>query len=197
MCGLCRRRLQGQWVRGESHFRCRYPSEYAQSAGFDHPVNVYLREADLLPKLDAWLARLVSPANIEATCRRLAAARNQPAGNGDATLRTVQQALVDCQRKPARHRAALEAGGDPAVISQWIAEVTRQQRQAQRILDELRAASSLYVSEARLDHWAYRSSPRPWRCTALPHRRRPSPPSRLIDITLMPACRFRIRSAGA
>jgi GMC oxidoreductase len=32
------------------------------------------------------------------------------------------------------------AGGDPAVINQWIAEVTQQQRHAQRTLDQLRAA---------------------------------------------------------
>jgi site-specific DNA recombinase len=140
-CGLCRRRLQGQWVHGQAYYRCRYPSEYAHSAGFDHPVNVYLREADLVPKLDAWLARLVSPANIEATCHRLATAA-QPTGQADPDLRAAQQAVADCQRKLARHRAALEAGGDPAVISQWIAETTQQQRHAQDTLDQLRAASA-------------------------------------------------------
>jgi hypothetical protein len=75
----------------------------------DRPGNVYLREADLTAKLDAWLARLVSPANIEATCQRLAAA--QPTGHADPDLRAAQQVLADCQRKLARHRAALEAGG--------------------------------------------------------------------------------------
>ncbi len=140
-CGLCRRRLQGQWVREEAYYRCRYPTEYAQSAGFEHPINVYLREADLVPKLDAWLARLTSRANIEATCRRLAAAHAQPRDGADAGRRAAQQALADCQRKLARHRAALEAGGDPTVINQWIAETTQQQRQAQHTLDGLRAAA--------------------------------------------------------
>jgi site-specific DNA recombinase len=78
-CGLCRRRLQGQWVRGEAYYRCRYPAEYAASAQPNHPTNVYLREADLLAKIDGWLNRLVSPANIEATCRALAAAHATPA----------------------------------------------------------------------------------------------------------------------
>src|SRR6266545_5121928 len=140
-CGLCRRRLQGQWVREEAYYRCRYPTEYAQSAGFEHPINVYLREADLVPKLDPWLARLTSRANIEATCRRLAAAHAQPRDGADAGRRAAQQALADCQRKLARHRAALEAGGDPTVINQWIAETTQQQRQAQHTLDGLRAAA--------------------------------------------------------
>src|SRR6266542_647151 len=66
--------------------------EYAHSAHLDHPVNVYLRETDLVPKLDTWLARLVSPANIETTCRRLAAAHAQPAASDDVGLRAAQQA---------------------------------------------------------------------------------------------------------
>ena len=141
-CGLCQRRLQGQWVRGEAYYRCRYPSEYAHSAHLDHPVNVYLRETDLVPKLDTWLARLVSPANIEATCHKLAAAHAQPNVGVDAALRAARQALADCQRKLTRHRAALEAGGDPAVINQWIAETIQQQRHAQHALDQLQAAST-------------------------------------------------------
>jgi site-specific DNA recombinase len=141
-CGLCQRRLQGQWVRGEAYYRCRYPTEYAHSAHLDHPVHVYLRETDLVAKLDTCLARLVSPANIETTCRRLAAAHAQPAASGDAGLRAARQALADCQRKLARHRAALEAGGDPQVINQWIAETIQQQREAQRTLHQLQAAST-------------------------------------------------------
>jgi site-specific DNA recombinase len=141
-CGLCQRRLQGQWIRGEAYYRCRYPTEYAHSAHLDHPSNVYLRETDLVAKLDTWLARLVSPANIETTCRRLAAAHAQPNVGVDAALRAARQALADCQRKLARHRAALEAGGDPQVINEWIAETIQQQREAQRTLHQLQAAST-------------------------------------------------------
>ncbi len=141
-CGLCQRRLQGQWVRGEAYYRCRYPTEYAHSAHLDHPSNVYLRETDLVAKLDAWLARLVSPANIETTCHKLAAAHAQPRNGTDTGLRAARQALADCQRKLTRHRAALEAGGDPAVINQWIAETTQQQRETQRTLHQLQAAST-------------------------------------------------------
>src|SRR6266545_1826775 len=86
-CGLCQRRLQGQWVRGEAYYRCRYPAEYAHSAHLDHPGNVYLRETDLVPKLDAWLARLVRPASpgrLPAQTRpppRGAGGRRRPAGH--------------------------------------------------------------------------------------------------------------------
>jgi hypothetical protein len=47
-CALCQRRLQGQWIRGEAYYRCRYPAEYATASGFAHPKSVYLREVDLV-----------------------------------------------------------------------------------------------------------------------------------------------------
>jgi site-specific DNA recombinase len=139
-CGLCRRRLQGQWVRGEAYYRCRYPAEYAASTQLDHPTNVYLREADLLAKIDGWLNQLTSHDNIETTCRALAAAHTNPDPTGDAQLLDAQHTMADCQRKLARYRAALEAGGDPALVNQWIAEITQQRHDAERRLRELRAA---------------------------------------------------------
>jgi site-specific DNA recombinase len=72
----------------------------------------------------------------------LAATQPNPEANGwPAALQAARQALADCQRKLAHYRAALEAGGDPAVINQWIAEATQQQRSAERTVRELRAAS--------------------------------------------------------
>jgi site-specific DNA recombinase len=121
-CTLCQRRLQGQWIRGEAYYRCRYPAEYAAASGFDHPKSVYLREVDLVGRLDDWLAELFSPANLDHTCQTLAtASRTDPAGDHG---RAAQQVLADCQRRLERYRAALEAGTDPAVVQQWIAEVT-------------------------------------------------------------------------
>jgi site-specific DNA recombinase len=34
--------------------------------------------------------------------------------------------LAECDRKLARHRAALEAGGDPTLVAGWMAEVQAQ-----------------------------------------------------------------------
>src|SRR5207248_1472112 len=55
-CGLCGRRMQGQQNHGAAHYRCRFAYEYALANKVDHPRNVYLRERDVLPALDAWLA---------------------------------------------------------------------------------------------------------------------------------------------
>jgi hypothetical protein len=55
-CGYCDRRMQGNWNNQQAYYRCRYPSEYAMTNNVGHPKTVYLREAEVLPDLDAWLA---------------------------------------------------------------------------------------------------------------------------------------------
>lgn len=137
-CALCQRRLQGQWIRGEAYYRCRYPAEYAAASDVEHPKSVYLREVDVVGRLDAWLAELFSPANFDHTCQILAtASRSNPAGD---QRRAAQQVLVDCQRRLDRYRAALEAGTDPAIVQQWIAEVTATRSAAEAQLQQQRIA---------------------------------------------------------
>jgi site-specific DNA recombinase len=145
-CGLCQRRLQGQWIHGQACYRCRYPTEYGTAAGFDHPRSVNLREADLLPEIDAWLGRLTDPDHLQATCEAIAAA-----GNTTTTLHdertAARQVLADCDRRLGRYRAALEAGTDPGVVGQWIAEVTATRQAAEATLHSLAAPPSLINPE--------------------------------------------------
>lgn len=137
-CALCQRRLQGQWIRGEAYYRCRYPAEYAAASDVEHPKSVYLREVDVVGRLDAWLAELFSPANLDHTYEALATgSRSDPA---DDQRRAAQQVLVDCQRCLDRYRAALEAGTDPAVVQEWIAEVTATRAAAESQLRDSRPA---------------------------------------------------------
>jgi len=93
---------------------------------------VYVREDTVLPRLDAWLGRLFDPANLDATVAALAAV------NGDDTtaakIERCRRALVDCEQRLARYRAALEAGTDPNVIAQWTAEVQAEHAQAEHDL---------------------------------------------------------------
>jgi site-specific DNA recombinase len=137
-CGLCQRRLQGQWIHGQAYYRCRYPAEYATAAGFDHPRSVNLREADLLPGIDAWLAQLTDPDHLQATCETIAAADNASTKRDDERD-AAKRVLADCDRRLGRYRAALEAGTDPGVVGQWIAEVTAARHAAEATLDSLTA----------------------------------------------------------
>ena len=127
----CGRRMQGSWNNRQAHYRCRFPSEYAIANKLDHPVTVYLRETNILEPLDGWLRRSTCPA-FEHSLTALE--RAQP--DIDARAEAVRRTLDECDRKLARHRAALEAGADPALVAAWSREV-----QAQRVTAQAQLAT--------------------------------------------------------
>jgi site-specific DNA recombinase len=132
-CGLCDRRMQGTWNHGRPHYRCRYPAEYALTEEIDHPKAVYLREDEIVPRLDHWIARVFEPDHLEETCEQLAAAQ-APSVEHEARMAAVREALVDCDARLARYREALEAGADPAVVAAWIKDVQHERRRVERQL---------------------------------------------------------------
>lgn len=139
-CGLCARRMQGTWNHDRVYYRCRYPSEYALPPESHHPGTVYVREGDIVPALDQWLAQLFSPERIEATCEALAASQASTA-EGEAHLAAARRTLVDCDARLARHRAAIEAGVDPSIVGEWIREVESDRAEAERKLRRNRPAA--------------------------------------------------------
>jgi len=109
-CGICARRLQGHWVHHQPYYRCSYPPEYQAATGLDHPRTVYLREADLLPHLDQWLARLFDPDHLDPTLDALEQANNDhtrhhPAARcGRADHRRLQAPARPVPRRAGRRR---------------------------------------------------------------------------------------------
>jgi site-specific DNA recombinase len=127
-CGICKRRMQGSWNNGQTYYRCTFPSQYARTNQVAHPRSVYLREAEILPALDTWLARAFDPARLPGTIADLTAALpDEPSGE---TARLREQ-VAQLDRKLASYRAALDAGGDPAVVGQWITETQARKLAAQ------------------------------------------------------------------
>lgn len=120
-CGVCRRRMQGQWSHERPYYRCRYPKEYALANTVEHPMNVYVAEHDVLPALDGWLAGLFAPAELERTVGAMAEA--QPPSIPDPRAADAGRVVADCDAKLARYRAALEAGTDPALVAVWTGQV--------------------------------------------------------------------------
>ncbi|WP_433754721.1 recombinase family protein [Nocardia sp. CA-135398] len=127
-CGLCQRRMQGQRSREMLLYRCRYPNEYALANKVAHPRNVYLAERDLLGPLDDWLGTCFAPHRVAETIDALY--RAQPDHDPDPSVAAIAQAIEDCDRILARHRAALEAGADPHLVAQWMAEVQARRAEA-------------------------------------------------------------------
>jgi len=79
---------------------------------------VYLREEQLLPELDAWLSRKFDPVAFTSAVREFEANRpDEPKADAGA-----QQEIAECDAKLRQHRAALEAGADPVLVSSWMKE---------------------------------------------------------------------------
>ena len=147
-CGLCDRRMQGSWNHEQAYYRCRYPTEYALPRRAQHPRTVYVREAQILPPLDDWIAGVFEPDRLEETCRALVEAQ-EPVIDDDRAA-TVRRVLVDCDARLARYREALEAGTDPAVVAQWISEVQVERRAAEEELRRRRPAPALTEDDIRV-----------------------------------------------
>ncbi|GAA3096351.1 putative recombinase [Streptosporangium carneum] len=132
-CGACERRMQGQWTNDAPYYRCRFPEEYALANHVMHPRNVYLREDAVVPRLDRWLGRLFSPSNVGRTLEDLLATQDllPPEAQGIAMAR---RQIADCDRRLSQHRAALEAGADPAVVAGWIREEQARKAEAENRL---------------------------------------------------------------
>jgi Type IV secretory system Conjugative DNA transfer/Recombinase zinc beta ribbon domain len=144
-CGVCNRRMQAHTASGITYYRCRFAQEYALANKVVHLLNVYLREDQVLPKLDRWLARLFEPDNVVQTLDELVRSQDvaQPE---DLAAGIARRRIADSDRKLAQHRAALEAGADPTLVAGWISEELGRKAEAE---DRLRRAPK--PSPRRLD----------------------------------------------
>jgi site-specific DNA recombinase len=67
----------------------------------------------------------------------------------DAVAAQARREIADCDAKLRQHRAALEAGSDPQIVTGWMAE-TQAQRAIARIEAEPRTAAT--TANPRGDH---------------------------------------------
>ncbi len=108
----------------------------------EHPRTVYVRESEIVPRLDAWLAKLFDPSNLDATCEALAASSqldDASRGRLDVATRT----MADCDRRLSQYRAALDAGADPAVVAGWMRDVQGQRLKAAGEITRMSSADLL------------------------------------------------------
>ncbi|MGW4774378.1 hypothetical protein ACWEO2_40870 [Nocardia sp. NPDC004278] len=114
----CGRKMQGNWFHGAAFYRRRYPQEYAIAGSLEHPTNVFLKEDMLIDPIDNWLAEVFEPERVEYTLTQMEAA--QP--DTTATSDPLRRSIAECDRKLARHRAALEA----AMVAAWSSDIHRE-----------------------------------------------------------------------
>jgi site-specific DNA recombinase len=112
------RKMQGSWNNGKPHYRCTFLSQYAAKNKVSHPTSVDLREEQLLPEIDAWLSRKFDAVAFTSAVREFEAAHpGEPEPDEEA-----QQEIAECDAKLRQHRAALEAGADPVLVTSWMKE---------------------------------------------------------------------------
>jgi hypothetical protein len=71
-------------------------SQYAAKNKISHPRSVYLREDQLLPRLDGWLAQKFSPGALPLTVRELEAAQDRAEAPANPGVEAVRQEMADC-----------------------------------------------------------------------------------------------------
>jgi site-specific DNA recombinase len=128
-CGACERRMQGSWNNDAAYYRCMFLIQYAAKNKIDHPRVVYLREDQVLPAVDRWLADRLDARTLPQILREL-----EQANDTSATDPHHEQARCDiaaCDAKLRQHRAALEAGADPQLVTSWMSEVQGQRKAAE------------------------------------------------------------------
>ncbi|MFB9238719.1 recombinase family protein [Plantactinospora siamensis] len=128
LCGLCGRKMQSHQAHEAAYYRCRYPNEYALANHVQHPRNVYVAERDIVPALDNWLLKAFAPHRLTDTIRRLHAAQpeTRPGTVVAPEIAAANKIIAACDAKLVQYRAIADAGGDPAIVAAWMAEVNGQ-----------------------------------------------------------------------
>ena len=133
VCGLCGRRMEGSVNHGRLYYRCAASRDYVRQHNISHPPMLYLREDAIAESVDRFLHEELGERALSTTLRQLADAQHREAmaEHDDGAADELRGTIEDCDTKINRYRAALDAGGDPALIAGWIKETTAIRNAAQ------------------------------------------------------------------
>ncbi|MEP7026011.1 MAG: zinc ribbon domain-containing protein [Actinomycetota bacterium] len=130
ICGVCQRRMQGQWVNQAPYYRCRFPAEYALANKISHPRNVYLREDAFETEVTGWLAGIFAPSRLPETIDQMVSAQQDR--GGDAAAEAIRARIADASIKMDRYKAAIGAGADPTEVTPGSARPARSASEPKR-----------------------------------------------------------------
>jgi len=109
-----------------------------------------VREDKILGPLDAWLAQVFDPGQLDTTPDALEAGASSTDDAGQARAQAARRRVAECDTRLARYRAALDAGTDPVVVSAWIAEVQAERLAAEVELERATGQRSRRMSRDQL-----------------------------------------------
>jgi DNA invertase Pin-like site-specific DNA recombinase len=146
-CAVCGKRMQGHWTHDRSYYRCKPTTDRAADAE-PHPKNIYVKESDITPGIDHWLATLFDDEHLDQTAEVFAGS-SKPDGETEARNHAIRDQISDCDRRLARYRLALDAEGEVATVAGWIAEVERERKALQAQLGRDVEGGKLTKSQVR------------------------------------------------
>ncbi|WP_092546296.1 recombinase family protein [Actinoplanes derwentensis] len=133
-CGVCDRKMVGNPNHGRLYYRCTASRDYVRQHQISHPPALYLREDQITTPIDRFLRQELTGTALTDNIRRVAEAQYREALAAHDTAGEVErlrQTIADADTKISRYRATLDAGGDPALIADWISETTTIKKTAQ------------------------------------------------------------------
>lgn len=146
-CGVCGRRMQGQWNHGRAYYRCKFTDDYPDG-DIEHPKSIYVQEDALMPGLDAWLGSLFDDEHLDDTCAVLAGA-SEPDPEADKRETQLRAAIADCDRKIRNYRQLLDDEDSVTLAAKWIAETQRERKALERQLGQHIPGGQLTAKEVR------------------------------------------------
>lgn len=146
-CGVCGKRMQGHWNHDRAYYRCKPTTDRAADAE-PHPKSIYVKESDITPGIDRWLASLFDEDHLDATAEVLAGS-SKPDGETEARNAAIRDQIRDCDRRLGRYRLALDGEGEVATVAGWIAEVERERKALQAQLGRDIDGGNLTKSQVR------------------------------------------------
>ena len=145
-CSSCGRKLVANTVRGHLQYRCRMKDEYP---GLNHPKSLSIREDQLLPAIDEWLAQLFDADHIDQTIESLAAVDLNDAGPSEELA--ARREIREIDKRIANFETALGLSEDPDSLAGFTRRIER--ARAERKTAELRlrqATTGTGLTEAEI-----------------------------------------------
>ncbi len=150
-CGLCGRKMQGSAKRPRTSegrvrvcYRCELAKVRAVPADLNHPRTVYVREDAIVPRLDAWLAEIVTPEALAAS-----QAVSPDIAASDAA---VASRLADCDARINRLLNAIEEGAARELVIPRLQAVQNERARLEQSLGTRAARRTLSARE--IGAWA-------------------------------------------
>jgi hypothetical protein len=144
--------MEGSLNHGRLYYRCAASRDYVRQHNISHPPMLYLREDAIADAVDRFLHEELGERTLSTTLRRLADAQHRQAQaehHADTAAEELRRTIDDCDTQINRYRAALDAGGDPPLIAEWIRETTAMRKTAQARLG-LASGTPTRMSEAQI-----------------------------------------------